>query len=126
MNNNTQTETPTVSQPELVQEYSVPGVNIFETKDAYVLEAEMPGVPREGLEVLLEGNELTLVGHRAADKAEGELLLRESYATDYRRVFELDPAIDTTKIAATIQQGLVTVTLPKAERVKPRRITVSD
>ena len=126
MKNNTQTETPTVAQPEVVQDYTVPGVSIFETKDAYVLEAEMPGVPREGLEVLLEGSELTLVGHRAPEKVEGQPLLRESYATDYRRTFELDPAIDTSKITAAIQQGLVTVTLPKAERVKPRRITVSE
>ena len=54
----------------------------------------------------------------------GEPLFRERVLTDYRRVFELDPAIDAGKIAAKMDQGLLTLTLPKSERVKPRKITV--
>ena len=45
---------------------------------------------------------------------------------DYRRVFELDPAIDSSKISAKMEQGVLTLTLPKSERIKPRKITVSD
>ena len=112
----------TESQP--AREYASPEVNIFETSDGYVLEAEMPGVSKEGLEITLEGNEMTLVGRRKDEAAPGEPLFRERALTDYRRVFELDPAIDTAKIAAKIEQGLLTLTLPKSERVKPRRITV--
>jgi HSP20 family protein len=99
-------------------------VNIFETKDGYVLTGEMPGVNKAGLEITLEGTELTLVGHRQIEPLSGEPLFRESRDADFRRVFELDPAIDTGKIAAQIEQGVLTLTLPKSERVKPRRITV--
>jgi HSP20 family protein len=108
------------------QEFVVPVVNIFETKDGYALEAEMPGVKKDGLEITLEGNEITILGRRAAEPVNGELLLRERSAADYRRVFELDPAIDTSKISAKMEQGMLTLTLPKSEQVKPRKITVSD
>ena len=106
------------------QEFVSPEVNICETKDGYVLQAEMPGVNKEGLEIMLEGNEITLVGHRHVDPFSGEPLFRESREADYRRVFELDPAIDTSKISARMDQGVLTLTLPKSERVKPRKIQV--
>ena len=105
-------------------EFVTPEVNIFETKDGYVLEAEMPGVSKDGLEITLEDNELTLVGHRLNERFPGEPLFQERRLVDYRRVFELDPAIDTAKISAKIDQGVVTLTLPKSEKVKPRKITV--
>jgi HSP20 family protein len=108
------------------QEFVAPAVNIFETKDGYVLEAEMPGVNKEGLEITLEGNEITIAGRRAAEPVKGDLLFGERSGADYRRVFELDPAIDTAKISATMEQGILTLTLPKSEQVKPRKIVVSD
>ena len=86
----------------------------------------MPGVSKDGLEITLEGSTLTLVGHRSDETVVGEALYRESRPADYRRVFELDPAIDGNKINARIDQGILTLTLPKAERVKPRRIAVGD
>ena len=106
--------------------YLAPEVNIFETKDAYILEAEMPGVSKDGLEITLEGSVLTLVGHRSDETPTGEAVYRESRAADYRRVFELDPAIDADKINARVDQGVLTLTLPKAERVKPRKIAVTE
>ena len=107
------------------QEYILPPVNIFEEENGYLLEAEMPGVSKEGLEVLLEGNELTILGHRQYPKGQGEAIFRESLDADYRRVFELDPTIDTSRIVAKMEQGLLAVTLPKSEEVKPRRITIN-
>jgi len=104
--------------------YISPDVNIFETTHNYTLEAEMPGVSKENLEVTLEGNCLTLVGRRTDAPLSGTLLYEESRLADYRRVFELDPAIDTTRIRAEMQQGVLTLELPKAEAVKPRRIAV--
>lgn len=109
---------------ERAQFYVSPDVNIFETTNSYTLEAEMPGVTRENLEVTLEGNCLTLVGHRADQPPSGTMLLRESRPADFRRVFELDPAIDAKRIRAQMQQGVLTLDLPKAEAVKPRKIAV--
>jgi len=101
-----------------------PEVNLFETNDGYVLEAEMAGVRKEDLEITLEGNEMTIVGHRHPEAVPGETLFRESLGRDYRRVFEIDPAIDSAKISAQVDQGLLTLQLPKSEKVKPRKITV--
>ncbi len=105
--------------------YLIPRVNITETKDAYLLEAEMPGVNKTGLEVLLEGNELTLVGRRQSQDLEAQLVYRESSPTDFRRVFVPDPTIDTGKIKAEMENGVLTLHLPKAEKVRPRKITIS-
>jgi len=107
-------------------QYVVPDVNIYETKDGYELEAEMPGVNKDGLEITLEANEITITGHRASEIAPGEVLFRERHGANYRRVFDLDPAIDTARISARMNQGILSLTLPKSEAVKPRKIVVSE
>jgi HSP20 family protein len=104
--------------------FVVPAVNIHQNADGYTLEVEMPGVAKGGVEVTFEDGKLTLVGRRTdPEKTEG-LVYRESAEADYRRVFDLDPSIDSSRIDATIEQGLLTVRLPKAESAKPRRIAV--
>ena len=108
------------------QVWFAPEVNIFETPDGYVLEGEMPGVNKEGLEITLEDNTLTIVGHRNEASFDGSPVYRESRAGGFRRVFELDPAIDTSKISAKMEQGILKLHLPKAEKVKPRKIQVTD
>ena len=107
-------------------EFVTPEVNIFEMPEGYIVEAEMPGVNKDGLEITVEGNEITIVGRRADESAPVEPLLRERSSANYRRLFELDPAIDTRKINAKMHQGVLTLALPKSEEVKPRRITVND
>jgi HSP20 family protein len=102
-----------------------PHVNIIETKDGYTLTAELPGVSKDGVEITVEDNELTILGHRAHAGAQGDVLYRESSDADYRRVFELDPAIDAGKITAQVEQGMLTLQLPFAERVKPRKIAIT-
>ena len=106
------------------EEYVAPEVNIFETGDGYVLEAEMPGVSKDGLEITVEGNEITITGRRSAEPVSGQPIFRERQTADFRRVFELDPAIDTGKISAKMEQGVLTLALPKSERMKPRKIAV--
>jgi HSP20 family protein len=126
--------TPTISKPENTgpesarpeqKLYVTPRVNIHEHKDAYVLHAEMPGVGKDGLEVQLEDNELTILGHRKVSESHGNYLHQEASSRDFRRIFALDPSIDTSRIVARIDQGLLTLELPKAEKVKPRKIQVS-
>jgi HSP20 family protein len=124
MKGTVQTEQRPANAVRQTREYVSPEVNIFETKDGYVLEAEMPGVDKAGLEITLEGNEMTIQGHRAQETLPGEPLFRERRLADYRREFALDPAIDTARISAKMDQGVLTLTLPKSEKVKPRKITV--
>jgi HSP20 family protein len=104
--------------------FVAPDVNIYETDDGYVLQAEMPGVSKDGLEITLEANTLTFVGRRHEEPRPGNVAYSESRGQNYRRVFELDPAIDSQKISAEMRQGILTLTLPKAERVKPRKIEI--
>ena len=106
--------------------YLTPLANILETQDGYVLEAEMPGVAKDGLEVTVENGQLTILGRRAAYAGAGTTLYRETRGSDYRRVFEIDASIDAAKIGAKLEQGVLTLHLPKSEAVKPRRIVVND
>ena len=105
-------------------EYLTPVVDIENTAEGYVIRAEMPGVDKAGLEITVDNGELTILGHRRNFEVPGEAAYREIRRHDFKRVYELDPEIDTSKIAAKIEQGLLTLTLPKPERVKPRRIDV--
>ncbi len=112
--------------PTQTQAWSIPRAHIREEAEGYLLLLEMPGVAKEGVEITVENQELTIVGHRSDANLKGEPLHRESRPHDYRRVFDLDPAIDTGRITAKIEHGVATLRLPKAEKVKPRKIVVSD
>ena len=105
--------------------YVVPATNIAETPEGYLLEAEMPGVLKDGLEVSVGDGELTIIGRRSSEERRGVALHRESRLADYRRIFELDPSIDTSKISAKLDNGVLFLHLPKTEAVKPRKIEVS-
>ncbi len=107
------------------EKFVAPPASVSETADGYTLELEMPGVNKEGLEISIEKNELSIVGRRSNPAINGTLVHRESRPHNYRRSFEIDPSIDSGKIVARMNQGVVTLTLPKAEAVKPRKITVS-
>ena len=107
------------------ERFITPPASVNETADGYLLELEMPGVSKNGLEISIENNELSIVGRRSNPRIEGTLLHRESRSNNYRRTFEIDPSIDREKISARMNQGVVTLTLPKAEEVKPRKIKVS-
>jgi HSP20 family protein len=106
------------------EQFVMPPAGVQENNDAYLLRVEMPGVNKEGLELSVENNELTITGRRSMPAVDGTLIHRESRTENFRRVFELDPSIDTSRIAAKIEQGILTLTLPKAEHVKPRKIAV--
>jgi HSP20 family protein len=107
------------------EQFIAPAASVTESTEGYMLEMEMPGVKKDGLDISVENNELTVIGRRSLPTVEGTLIHHESRPENFRRTFEIDPSIDADKISARIDQGLVTLTLPKAERVKPRKITVS-
>ena len=107
------------------EQFVAPSSSVLEDNDGYILQVEMPGVNKEGLEISIEKNEISIVGRRSAPAPQGTLLHRESRSHNYRRSFEIDPSIESGKIAARMHQGVVTLTLPKAEKVMPRKIAVS-
>jgi len=107
------------------EHFVAPVSSLVEDTDGYTLQVEMPGVNKEGLEISVENNELTILGRRSLPTVDGTVIHRESRPNNFRRSFELDPSINTENISAKIEQGVVTLTLPKAEQVKPRKIAVS-
>jgi len=104
--------------------YVTPLADVESTQDGYTIRAEMPGVDKSNLEISVDKGELTIVGHRHLEPPAGDPVYLEIRHADFRRVYELDPAIDTGKITAHIDQGVLTLILPKAEAVKPRKIAV--
>ncbi len=107
------------------EQFVAPPASVTEAADGYMLEIEMPGVKKEGLDISIDNNELRIIGRRSLPEVGGTLIHRESRPENFRRTFELDPSIEANKISAKMDQGLMTLTLPKAEHVKPRKITVS-
>ncbi|PYL56142.1 MAG: heat-shock protein Hsp20 [Verrucomicrobia bacterium] len=107
------------------EQFVAPSASVLEEGDGYVLQVEMPGVHKEGLEISIENNELTIIGRRSLPTVESTLIHHESRRENYRRTFELDPSINSDKIGAKVDHGVVTLTLPKAEHVRPRKISVS-
>ena len=105
-------------------EYVIPAVNLHHDAEGFTLEVEMPGVRKEGVDISYDDGKLTLTGHRAEAPAAGKAVYAESSGQAYRRVFDLDPSVDAGKIRASIEQGLLTVFLPKAESSKPRKIAL--
>ena len=122
---NTLTRETRESDRSQTEQFITPPASVREIGDGYTLEIEMPGVKKDCLEISVENNELTIIGRRSLPAMEGTLIHRESRPENFRRVFEIDPSIDAGKISAKIDQGLVTLILPKAEHVKPRKITVA-
>jgi HSP20 family protein len=103
-----------------------PAVNVTENKDGFNITADLPGVNKSGLEITLDGDEIILTGRRE-DAMEGAAVVhRESAVADFRRVFQIEPGVDTAKITAHIEDGVLTLFLPKREEIKPRTIRISE
>jgi HSP20 family protein len=104
----------------------IPRTDIYEREDAIVIEAEMPGVSRDGVNVELKDNELTITGQARNEPVVGHRQVETEFAiSDYRRVFRIE-GIDPDKIDATMHYGVLRVVLPKAEELRPRKIAVKE
>jgi len=112
-------------RPERPRGFMTPPANIGATPNEYLLELEMPGVDKDGIEITAEGNELTVVGRRKNEMPNAELLYTESALADYRRSFELGPDVDTSRISAEMMQGVLKLHLPKSDKAKPRKIQIA-
>ena len=103
----------------------IPRTDIYETNESLVLVADMPGVAPDGLDVTLEGRELTIRGRTRDAAPEGySPVYREYEGGDYERVFTLSEDIDAERIEARLGDGVLRLTLPKAGPAQARRIQV--
>lgn len=103
----------------------VPRVDIYETSDSLLLIADMPGVDEKTVDIELDKNTLTIVGNVAPEVVKDKSLIYSEYETgDYERSFTLSDEIDREKICATVKNGVLRLELPKAEKVKPKKIAI--
>jgi HSP20 family protein len=118
--NNAQPPTEPVTRRSVTPRY-----HVRETTDAFTVTAYLPGVDRENLETHVDGESLTVVAHRPwTIPSEWTPVYRESSASDYRLVLEVDNRVNREAVRAELTQGVLTLTLPKSEAVKPRRIEI--
>lgn len=104
----------------------VPPLDIYETKDHYVVHVELPGVDPEGVEVSVEDGTLTISGERAFyhEVDEDQFHRVERRFGAFLRTLSLPPAARADAIEASFDKGVLTIKVPKAEEAKPRRITI--
>jgi len=102
-----------------------PAVDIYRTEDALALVADLPGAKKEEFRIGLEDGVLTISAPVGDVEPRFKPLYREYGVGGYVRRFTLSDAIDQSKITAVLEDGVLRVTLPKAERLKPRKIEIS-
>jgi len=104
----------------------IPATDIIETEDKILLIADMPGVDEKSISVTLENNVLTIERQKKHNQPENMSLAYSEYETgDYYRSFTLGDAIDRAKIEAKYKDGVLRLSLPKAEEAKSRKIEVT-
>jgi HSP20 family protein len=103
-----------------------PAVDLKETDQAYILKADLPGMKKEDITVSVEEDVVTLKGerkHEEKKEEEGYHRVERRYGS-FQRSFRIPGGVDTVKVAATYNDGVLELTLPKREEVKPKRIEV--
>ncbi|MEI9998217.1 MAG: Hsp20/alpha crystallin family protein [Verrucomicrobiota bacterium] len=119
-NNDTQ-----VAAPAAPRRTVAPRYDVQETADGFTVTAFLPGVDRTALETQVDSDKLTIFGRRTwTAPAEWTTIYRETQPADFRLVLEIDQRVNRDAIKAELNQGVLTLTLPKAEAVKPRRIEI--
>jgi len=104
----------------------VPGIEMYEKADKVVVRAELPGMKKDEIHVSVVGNTLTISGER---KAEAEVKEEDYYRCElcygkFSRSISLPAGVDTGRVDASYENGILEITLPKAEAAKPKRVTV--
>jgi HSP20 family protein len=103
-----------------------PAVDMYETKDELVLRAELPGMNEKDVSLSLTGDVLALRGERVPDPTVNQehYFRGERWYGKFERMFPLPIPIEAEKVTATFRDGVLTVTLPKAEAIKPKAIKI--
>ena len=107
---------------------SFPGINAWTSEDEEIVTAELPGVDPEHLDLSIVNEVLTISGEREAQDPEQEMHFhrRERMSGKFSRSIQLAFPVDTNKVAAHFENGILEVTLPRAEADKPRKISVKS
>ncbi len=100
-----------------------PAVDIYETEDKLIVLADMPGVDKKDIDVKVDNNILTIKG-KSKEFFRGDLIYKEFDLFNYYRQFELNEEVDQNKIKGELKHGVLTITLPKVEKPKPKQITI--
>ncbi len=100
-----------------------PSVDIYETDEEIVVKADLPGVTKDKLDIDLRDGILSIVG-QVEPVEHGDLVYQEYEIGGFARRFQVGEAIDQSKISARLDAGVLTLHLPKADRLKPRKIEV--
>ncbi len=107
--------------------FHTPLIDIHEEVDGLILEADLPGVSEGQVTIQLEENVLSLHARITSTVPEGARVLHQEYRPgDFYRSFILSDEVERSKIAASVHQGVLRLSLPKAERVKTRRIEIQS
>ncbi|HXI20041.1 MAG TPA: Hsp20/alpha crystallin family protein [Gemmatimonadales bacterium] len=104
----------------------MPAIDLTETEKEFIIRAEVPGIPRENLDVHLEGDIVTLTGHREKKLHEENenLLWEEREAGKFLRTIRLPKAVEGNKVEASYQEGVLTVKFPKAQTAVKNKILI--
>jgi HSP20 family protein len=105
------------------ERYVAPPVDMYETVEGLVVLADLPGVVKEALDVRVEQNKLTIRG-QARHGFPGKAVYQEYVLVNFFRQFALSDKVDQSHITAALKNGVLTLSLPKAEKAKPRQIAV--
>ena len=101
-----------------------PPVDIYENQDGYLIVADVPGATEESIDVRYDKGELSFEARRPYEGT-GDRVAQEFGSVLYRRVFRIPQAIDAAKIEARLRSGILELTLPKSEELKPRQIPIT-
>lgn len=118
------TETDTIQAP--VREWQRPLYDVSENEDVFKVRVSLPGVSRDAVNISVEEEILTIEGTRVSNVPEGWRPLRREIAQrDYRLSLRLNVKVNESKIKAHVADGVLDLSLPKADEVKPRKIKIS-
>jgi HSP20 family molecular chaperone IbpA len=102
---------------------TAPAVDIYENEHEYLVLADLPGVPHDGVQIRFENGELSLDARRQSEQAD-DYIGNEIQLADYRRLFRIPETVDSEKIDAKLIHGVLHLVLPKASKARPRQISV--
>ena len=111
----------------LDQDATTHGLDIFETDDSVVVEAQVPGIKEENIDINIEGNVLTIIARQEEteeQKNKKKTIYKSTRQTSFNYSTNLPRIVDSSKTEAEVQDGVLKITIPKSEEVKPKKIEI--